>query len=132
VVGEGLDLGRGIRPYLAAAGYEVRFAPIGEVLSRIGAHQPDLIIFEVGVQSVPVLELCRQVRADPANDRTPVMFLSVDVSPAGAQAGAEAGCDLYVPRHTSPRRLINLVDMLLSSDTPLLKRFRAESAAESH
>src|SRR4051812_47102199 len=62
---------------LNAAGFEVMPATSGEqALARIRTQTPDLILLDFMMPDVNGVEVCRQLKANPATKKIPVIFLT--------------------------------------------------------
>src|SRR5918997_166542 len=60
---------------LRIAGFESLTAADGsKALAAMTAHDPDLVILDVGLPSIDGFEVCRRIRED--GDDTPVIFLT--------------------------------------------------------
>ena len=72
---------------------------------------PDVVVLDVGMPGMDGLELCRLLRADPANDGLGIVLLTG--SDAGTlQASDEAGADTFVRKPFSPLELLAAVERL--------------------
>jgi CheY-like chemotaxis protein len=82
-------------------GYELLEAVNGqEVLDRAKA-QPDLglILMDVQLPDVDGIEVCRQLKSDPATAQIPVVLISaVKMDDASIAAGLDAGADAYLTK----------------------------------
>ncbi len=115
--------GRGNLWWLREKGYEVDIVGSGsEALDWIRLDEPDLVILDVVMPIPSGFDVCRWIRSNPATRSTPIILLSARNQPSDMIAGDAAGADLYLKKPVHARRLVNLVEMFLSRDTPLLKR----------
>ncbi len=109
---------------LDKAGYEVVEAPHGTEAWR-QLQQPDgprLAILDWGMPGMDGLELIRQVRSLPAEQRTYLIMLTIRDDKTDVTAALEAGADDYVAKPFDPGellariqvgcRLLNMQDML--------------------
>ncbi len=93
------------------AGHNVLTAKDGEVgLAQFVAHQPDLIILDVGLPSMDGLDVCRQIRR---TSDVPILFLSARDEEIDRILGLEIGGDDYVTKPFSPRELSARVSNIL-------------------
>ena len=81
---------------LAKAGFDVVTAGNGlEVMARVAAERPDVILLDWMMPEVDGFETCRRLKADPATAAIPVIFLTARVQEAEvarALALGAAGC----------------------------------------
>ncbi|WP_046242486.1 response regulator transcription factor [Hymenobacter terrenus] len=98
-------------------GYQVGIARNGtEALAAIAQTPYDLVVLDVMMPDVDGYQVCQQLRQQPNQAGTKVIFLSAKSREADMQKGYEAGADLYVPKPFSTRQLMEKVRELLESD----------------
>ena len=112
---------------LKEAGYRVVEADSGPAgIAAYHAHQPDLILLDIGLGSMDGLEVCRQLRAVSS---TPIIFLTSRADEVDQLVGFAAGGDDYVTKPFSPRIIVARVSSLLRRnqrpDTEERTRFEA-------
>ena len=73
----------------------------------------DALVLDVGLPDGSGLDLCRQVRATPAQAQLPVLMLSAHGEEIDRVLGLELGADDYVTKPFSPRELVARVRGLL-------------------
>ena len=116
IVEDHADIRRLIRMTLdfAEVGGEVHEAADGNAgLEAARALQPDLVLLDVMMPGgVDGLSLCRQLRADPALQRTNVVMLSALGSVADRAAGLSAVAQAYLVKPFSPLQLIETIGEL--------------------
>ena len=80
------------RHFLERAGFQVEFADHGlELLERVQAARPRVIVTEILVPKLDGLTLCRRLRDDPLTRDIPVIVFSIlSAAPRAAEAGAFA------------------------------------------
>lgn len=62
---------------LADRGYRVRAATSGpRALASVGMEEPDLILLDIRMPEMDGYEVCRLLKADPATEDIPVLFIS--------------------------------------------------------
>lgn len=76
------------------------------------AHQPDLILLDVGLRDMTGHEVCRRIRKFSA---VPVIFLTGAGEEVDELLGFAAGGDDYVVKPVSPRLLLARIDAQFSS-----------------
>lgn len=100
---------------LRREGYQVR--EFGDGLSALAdarAHPPDLALLDIMMPGMTGLEVCRELRKDPATANIPVILLTALAQEADVTAGLAAGADDYVVKPFSPRELITHVNAILA------------------
>jgi DNA-binding response OmpR family regulator len=82
---------------LTQAGYQVR--AFGDGLSAAAdarEHPPDLAILDTMMPGKSGLEVCQELRQDPATAKIPVIILTALAHEADITAGLAAGADDYI------------------------------------
>jgi response regulator RpfG family c-di-GMP phosphodiesterase len=78
---------------------------------RIRASRPDVIVLDVNMPGTTGLELCEELKADPATSDIPVILLTG--SSGGTTAAAKrVGADAYVRKPFSPLELLAVAERL--------------------
>jgi DNA-binding response OmpR family regulator len=96
---------------LTEAGYRVVTASDGPAgIAAYHAHQPDLIVLDIGLGAMDGLEVCRQLRAVST---TPIVFVTSRADEVDQLVGFAAGADDYLPKPFSPKLLIARVGTVL-------------------
>ena len=99
---------------LDRAGYEVLRAGDGqEALDLAREHRPDLAVLDVMMPRMTGYDVTRELRADAATQRIPVILLTARVQEADVARGFEAGADDYVKKPFSPQELKARVQAVL-------------------
>jgi DNA-binding response OmpR family regulator len=99
---------------LDRAGYEVLRAGDGqEALDLAKQHRPDLAVLDVMMPKLTGYDVTRELRADAATSRIPVILLTARVQEADVARGFEAGADDYVKKPFSPQELKARVQAVL-------------------
>jgi DNA-binding response OmpR family regulator len=99
---------------LDRAGYEVLRAGDGqEALDLAREHHPDLAVLDVMMPKLTGYDVTRELRADAATSRIPVILLTARVQEADVARGFEAGADDYVKKPFSPQELKARVQAIL-------------------
>jgi len=62
------------------------------------SYPPDLILLDIVMPGMDGIEVCRQLKADPATKNIPVIFLTVRNEPKDITAGFEAGAVDYIAK----------------------------------
>jgi PAS domain S-box-containing protein len=99
---------------LQKAGFAVLEAGTGEDGMRLAAVRPDLVILDVNLPDVSGLEVCKQLKANPATAAVPILHLSASLVGSEARSeGLESGADGYLTYPLEPRELVATVEALL-------------------
>jgi DNA-binding response OmpR family regulator len=115
-----------LRQILVQKGYEVSTAPNGhDALTALANSSFDLCILDVSMPGLSGYEVCRKIRQDDKTRDLPVIFLTAKGMLVDMTEGEEAGSDLYLVKPVLATKLLNMVGMFLSDDTPLAKKRRS-------
>jgi putative two-component system response regulator len=116
-----------LRQILAQKGYDVTTAGNGQdALKVMTASEPfDLVILDVAMPGLSGYDVCRKIRQEPRTQDVPVIFLTAKGLLMDMAEGEDAGSDLYLIKPVLATKLLNMVGMFLSDDTPLSKKRRA-------
>jgi DNA-binding response OmpR family regulator len=116
-----------LRQILAQKGYEVTTAANGQdALKVMAAGDPfDLVILDVAMPGLSGYDVCRKIRQEPRTQDVPVIFLTAKGLLMDMAEGEDAGSDLYLIKPVLATKLLNMVGMFLSNDTPLARKRRA-------
>ncbi len=99
---------------LDRAGYEVLRAGDGQqALDLARERRPDLAVLDVMMPKLTGYDVTRELRADAATSRIPVILLTARVQEADVARGFEAGADDYVKKPFSPQELKARVQAVL-------------------
>lgn len=109
---------------LEAEGFDVVVADNGEdALLLVQEELPDLIVLDWMLPKVSGIEVCRQVKADPATRSTPIIMLSARSEETDRVRGLETGADDYVVK---PYSVVELMARLRTQ----LRRTRPATMGE--
>jgi DNA-binding response OmpR family regulator len=96
---------------LRRAGFEAVLVYDGEAaLEKWASEQPDLILLDLNLPKLGGLEVCRRIRAE---DKTPIIILSVRGGDEDVVKALEMGADDYVVKPFSPSQLVARVRAVL-------------------
>jgi CheY-like chemotaxis protein/anti-sigma regulatory factor (Ser/Thr protein kinase) len=99
---------------LEKRGYRVLTAGDGaEAVERARAAGPDLILMDMGLPVLDGWEATRQIRADPATRRVPVIGLSAHALPADRDRALAAGADDFDTKPVDFAQLLAKIEALL-------------------
>ncbi|MBL0715885.1 MAG: response regulator [Desulfosarcina sp.] len=110
VVEDQEDNRRIMRDLLASGGYEVIEAVTGiEGVQAAETHQPDLILMDVQLPGIDGYEATRRIKANPALRQVPIIIVTSYALSGDDIKAYEAGCDDYVAKPFSPRKLLEKI-----------------------
>jgi DNA-binding response OmpR family regulator len=100
---------------LELAGYLVVAVDNGlAVLDTARSVVPDLAILDVMMPGRNGVDVCRELRTDPATGHVPVILLTARSQEVDVDAGFRAGASDYLIKPFSPRELVNRVSSVLA------------------
>lgn len=112
-----------LRQILLQRGYAVATAPSGEEALRcLASEAADLVVLDVRMPGLSGYDVCRRIRQDPKTRDVPVIFLTAKGLLGDTAEGHDAGSDLYLVKPVLATKLLNMVGMLLSTETPASKK----------
>lgn len=98
---------------LEVDGYQVSwFTTAGEGLTYLKAHDPALLVLDVGLPDGNGFELCKTIREFSA---IPIIFLTARNDEIDRVVGLEIGADDYVTKPFSPREMLARIKLRIKS-----------------
>jgi CheY-like chemotaxis protein len=95
---------------LQRRGFEVLLAPDGKAgFATAKVEKPDLILMDMNMPEVDGWEATRQIKADPALAKTPVIALTAHAMTGDRERAIAAGCTDY---HTKPIEFTKLLTQI--------------------
>ncbi|MEM8511426.1 DNA-binding response OmpR family regulator [Massilia sp. MP_M2] len=86
-----------------------------QALALFAAERPDVVMLDIWLgPGASGLDVCAQLRQDPANAGVKIVLLSACGQQSDVAAGMAAGADLYIVKPFSPMELIGAVASLLA------------------
>lgn len=120
VVEDELKLAELLRDYLQQGGFTVTCLADGtQVVSRVRAEPPDLILLDLMLPGKDGMELCREIRTFSA---VPIIMVTARAEEIDRLLGLELGADDYICKPYSPREVVARVRAVLrrtGSGSPL-------------
>jgi DNA-binding response OmpR family regulator len=114
VVEDSADIADLIAHYLQRSGYEVERLTAGnEVIPRVRATPPDLIVLDLMLPGMDGLLICQALRADRTMASIPVIMLTARGEESDRIRGLELGADDYITKPFSPKELVARVGAML-------------------
>ena len=99
---------------LSSEGFAVNCAMDGQdALNQARARKPDLVLLDVMIPVLDGIQVCRQLRSDPATTNTPIIMLTAKGEETDQVVGFSVGADDYVTKPFSVRILLERVKALL-------------------
>jgi class 3 adenylate cyclase len=103
-----------IRARLSARGYDVITAEDGLTALQAAREQhPDLLLLDIMMPGMDGLEVCRQIKSDPAMPFTPIILVTAKADTRDVIAGLDAGADEYLPKPVDQGALVARVRSML-------------------
>ena len=104
------DNRRIMRDLLTSAGYKVIEAVTGEAgVMSAETHCPDLILMDIQLPDFDGYEATRRIKANSALSAIPVIAVTSYALSGDDVKAYEAGCDAYVSKPFSPRKLLTKI-----------------------
>ena len=101
---------------LEGAGYTVLQAEGGvELLERVKAAQPGLILLDLQLPGLDGVTLARQLKADPATREIPVLAMTAYARLEDQERAMAAGCDGYLRKPLDTQGLLRTVARLMAT-----------------
>ncbi len=92
---------------LTSAGFEIVEAVDGKKgVAAAAEHVPDLILMDIQLPDFDGLEATRRIKAQAALQHIPIIAVTSYALSGDEARAREAGCDDYVTKPFSPRRLL--------------------------
>ena len=106
-----------VRTVLELEGFRVDSAGSSEeVLERLNARQPDLILMDVQLPGQDGLSLTRQLKADSSTDAIPIVALTAHAMAGDREQSLAAGCIGHISKPIDTRILGDQVREFLSAE----------------
>jgi two-component system cell cycle response regulator DivK len=103
-----------VRDLVSSAGYELLEAVDGaEGLAMAEREKPDLILMDIQLPVMDGYEATRRIKANPALKHIPVIAVTSYALAGDEEKTKVAGCDGYIAKPFSPRKLLNTIRELL-------------------
>jgi len=116
IVEDDVEVRRLLRTILATSGYPFEIIEAGsgtDALALVRQHLPDVVLLDLFLPGLDGLQVCRQIKADPATARVPVVLITVETEQGEKERAREAGAEAYLTKPFSPQRLIRMLEQLL-------------------
>ncbi len=101
------DNRRIMRDLLTSSGYEINEAVSGEEgVTAAETHHPDLILLDIQLPGIDGYEVARRIKANPDLQKIPIIAVTSYALSGDDVKAFEAGCNAYVTKPFSPRKLL--------------------------
>lgn len=108
-----LRLRKVVALHLKKSGFDVREAGNGQqAIDLAKADKPDVIVLDIMMPEKTGLEACKELRQDPAFNKTPIILLTAKAEADDKQVGKDAGASEYITKPFSPKDLIDKINQL--------------------
>jgi CheY-like chemotaxis protein len=96
---------------LSGGDYQVLEAHDGaEALDVIRRERPVMVLLDIQMPGIDGIEVCRQLKADPALRGTLVVMLTAQAQADARRRATAAGADMFLTKPFSPLQVLELVD----------------------
>jgi two-component system, cell cycle response regulator DivK len=103
-----------IRDLVESVGYELLEAHDGAAgVAMASEHKPDLILMDIQLPVLDGYEATRRIKADPALKHIPIIAVTSYALSGDEAKTRDAGCDGYVAKPFSPRKLLATINDFL-------------------
>ena len=110
IVEDQVDNRKILRDLLVTSGFEVIEAIDGvEGVELAQTHLPDLILMDIQLPGIDGYEAIKRIKADSSLKEIPIIVVTSYALSGDEKKAFEAGCDAYVAKPFSPRRLLSIV-----------------------
>jgi two-component system cell cycle response regulator DivK len=114
IVEDDPDIMRILTHGLNAVGHQVVPAYGGEdALRKVKARQFDLVLTDLAMPKVSGVEVIQSIKSDPATRHIPVLAVTAHIWDGIAQSAGQVGCDGYISKPFSMKRLAEEVQKYL-------------------
>jgi two-component system cell cycle response regulator DivK len=101
---------------LTHSGFTVVEAEDGhQALAAVAKQLPDLILMDLSIPGVDGWEVTRRLKADPRTKAVPIIALTAHAMRGDEERARAAGCDHYLAKPISPKKVVEEVRKLLSA-----------------
>lgn len=108
------DNRRIVRDLLINNGFDVVEATNGlKGVELAQAHHPDLILMDIQIPGIDGYEATRRIKSDPKLRDIPLIVVTSYALDGDDKKAFEAGCDAYVAKPYSPRKLLAQIQSFL-------------------
>ena len=96
---------------LAGGDYDVIQARDGtQALELTRRERPDFVVLDVSMPGMDGIEVCRQIKSDPALRKITVVMLTAQSQAETRRRATQAGADAFLTKPFSPLQLLEVVE----------------------
>lgn len=100
---------------LKFGGYDVVTVANGQAaVDKVAEVMPDLVVLDIRMPKLNGYEACRAIKALPAVEHIPIVFLSAYGQDAEVESGFEAGAYEYIVKPFAPDQLTQRIQEILT------------------
>lgn len=100
---------------LSSEGFQVSTAASAlEGLRAVQVERPDLIILDIMMPDIDGIQMCQQLRSQPATANVPIILLTGKTQIDDKIIGLRAGADDYITKPADPREVVVRVEAVLA------------------
>ena len=130
VVDDNAQVRSAVTRFLRLHAFHVEVASDGRsALNELAQRPADFVLLDVDMPGMNGFEVCRRIKANPANAFTPVIMLTALDSSEDRVRGAEAGADGYLAKPVPPAELVARVKAGLRQRELVLQAIQVATAA---
>jgi phosphate regulon transcriptional regulator PhoB len=127
------DIAELVRYHVEKAGMRYVHAGDGGTALRLArGEQPDVVVLDLMLPGLDGLEVCRQLRRDPATRDLPIIMLTARGEEVDRVVGLELGADDYVVKPFSPRELVARLRAVLRRSETAERREAGQAMGALH
>ena len=102
------------RDVLQARGYQTLEAVTGEEGVRLAKERkPDLVLMDIQLPGINGIDALKQLRADPATARIPIVAFTASVTPTDRTQINQAGFDTFLGKPINLKEFLETVQRML-------------------
>jgi DNA-binding response OmpR family regulator len=118
IVEDDRDIAELIRHYVVKAGHTADVLASGaDVLPRVRARRPDVLVLDLMLPGLHGLEICQALRRNEATAELPIIVVTARAGESDRVTGLDLGADDYVTKPFSPKELVARIGALLRRTT---------------
>lgn len=100
-------------------GYDVLHAEDGDEGLRLAReHKPDLVLADLMLPGLNGIELCREIKHDPATSHIPVIMLTARRAAEYGSRATSVGCESFLEKPIGPVDVLHEVERMVGRAPP--------------
>jgi DNA-binding response OmpR family regulator len=114
IVEDDRDIAELIRHYVIKAGHTAEVLASGsDVLPRVRARRPDVLVLDLMLPGLSGLEICQALRRGEVTASLPIIVVTARAAESDRVAGLDLGADDYLTKPFSPKELVARIGALI-------------------